>query len=1473
MENHTGMIRSKVEGLVAAVGFRQPSPEARPAEAEDDEDPGHLSEMESLDYVPDFEENSGNPEARHHPNGPEPPQNPEAPQQPEPEEETQDWQTQRILKKLRIIHANLGHPSNQVLCRMLKDAGAGPETLRLAEQYACPYCAKRGHAQPHRTSQVPHATRKWEVVSVDTFWWHSPHKDEKGNPIEHVVGVSFLDEATDYHVASIVRTGSRTQKVISSEEFKDVLCKDWLRILPKPQCLRFDDEGAFRDMQTIEWIEGNAIHVSVIAGEAAWQVGKHSRHLEVLKENMSLLAAEVGPEVTAKELLGRSLGAKNELHNVSGYTPNQWAFGQERNRIQSYLQNGNHLPTQSLRQAESFEEGLQKEEAARRAFLKADSRRRILRAARGHARKNQRFEAGQLVYFYRKGRHTSKLEAGWHGPARVVAVEKQGGQERNQTQGSVVWIAHATVMYRCAPEQLRLVPPVVEQLYQEKHGNQSAFEQVRQGGNHANYRDISQDLAQEPIDAEIHSDEPGSGTKFPIPIRRVFGKRHLEHGEQQEGSPEESQRGEAGGQGIRGSEGAHGRAESLPPAHHGGSRQGGAHAREVLRSPGGGDLQEPQLRDVDRGASRGEPSLSSPDRVCLPEGAHQGDQDERQEFWRRADARRDSDRVGRDHEQRGDSRGRHEPRNHGQCPGRDHQVPQGADRTAGTSQSAAAGGIVPGHVSHHEPPEPDGGGQRAHHPERGREGQNSRSVNRDRSRTPHGELQSGMISIHEAIDEGLLDDIPEEVFVLNPEDVVEDQVCNPEESVGNALDLSHGNLGERIQGIQGRAVQLGCFEWQRADPTWEALPRPKQLGMSLAKPEKPNDLDNLVYFQQSLERQTEVFEISMDIQARDVHKVPSKGKGNWVLNDKPKKRAEVNFRSLTEEDKLEFLQAMKGELGSYLEHEAIDIARRHNVPPDRILGMRWVLSWKAIEGPQGDIVGKKPKARLIVKGFQDPDLLKLRRDSPTLTTHSRNMLLSLCSSFKWKAYVGDIRTAFLNGDHTEEARQVFADPPEEVRKMLNMRPHEIFRIRKAIYGLPHAPREWALKLGRELQNQGWIQSKLEPCVWRLYDSSDSLCGLIGIHVDDLLCCGHGSFFEDRMQALRGSFPFGSWRDLQESPSMFCGCEIHQKGDFTIELNQERYAEGLSEIPLCRERREQGAEPATEGERKLLRAALGALSWRATQSAPWLAASVSYLQGCFNEATVDDLLQANKLIRLQRTFSQAVIRFSSKIKRPMLLTYHDASHACRRDGSSQGGLITMLVDESILEGNQSHYSPIAWQSRKLPRVCRSSTSAEVQTGSHAMDAHEFTKQMMIEWFNRQPIAARDMDQVLSQVSSVVVTDSKNMFDSVVRVETSGLQLEEKRLALEVLSIRERVKATGIQFRWVDSDQQLADGLSKPFSYTSLVTACQRATISIQFDSQFISAKKKRAHARRLAGSKIPETHDQEMNHRKEDFHQC
>ena len=83
---------------------------------------------------------------------------------------------------------------------------------------------------------------------------------------------------------------------------------------------------------------------------------------------------------------------------------------------------------------------------------------------------------------------------------------------------------------------------------------------------------------------------------------------------------------------------------------------------------------------------------------------------------------------------------------------------------------------------------------------------------------------------------------------------------------------------------------------------------------------------------------------------RDVHLEKGAGNsGRWKINEKAKRRAEVSFRKLEAQDKEDFKKAMASEVGSYLEKEAVEIATRNEIPPERVLPMRWLLTWKSVE--------------------------------------------------------------------------------------------------------------------------------------------------------------------------------------------------------------------------------------------------------------------------------------------------------------------------------------------------------------------------------------------------------------------------------------------------------------------------------------------------------------------------------------------
>ena len=127
-----------------------------------------------------------------------------------------------------------------------------------------------------------------------------------------------------------------------------------------------------------------------------------------------------------------------------------------------------------------------------------------------------------------------------------------------------------------------------------------------------------------------------------------------------------------------------------------------------------------------------------------------------------------------------------------------------------------------------------------------------------------------------------------------------------------------------------------------------------------------------------------------------------------------------------------------------------------------------MLTWKKSSDPDDRSV--TPKARLVLVGFQDPDLGRIATDSPTLRKESKHVILSICASKGWVIWGADIKTAFLSGDASN--RDLFFKPPKEVQEIMGLEPDDVLRLEKAAYGLAEAPRAWFLRLPESLQQLG-----------------------------------------------------------------------------------------------------------------------------------------------------------------------------------------------------------------------------------------------------------------------------------------------------------------------------------------------------------------------------------------------------------------
>jgi hypothetical protein len=114
-----------------------------------------------------------------------------------------------------------------------------------------------------------------------------------------------------------------------------------------------------------------------------------------------------------------------------------------------------------------------------------------------------------------------------------------------------------------------------------------------------------------------------------------------------------------------------------------------------------------------------------------------------------------------------------------------------------------------------------------------------------------------------------------------------------------------------------------------------------------------------------------------------------------------------------------------------------------------IIGSKWVLKNKMNE--QGQIV--KNKAKLVCKRCAQVEGHNFDETfAPVARLEAIEIFLSYACYKNFKVYQMDVTSAFLNGDLEEE---VYVEQPEGFS--LTDNPDYICKLKKALYGLKHAP--------------------------------------------------------------------------------------------------------------------------------------------------------------------------------------------------------------------------------------------------------------------------------------------------------------------------------------------------------------------------------------------------------------------------------
>lgn len=137
-----------------------------------------------------------------------------------------------------------------------------------------------------------------------------------------------------------------------------------------------------------------------------------------------------------------------------------------------------------------------------------------------------------------------------------------------------------------------------------------------------------------------------------------------------------------------------------------------------------------------------------------------------------------------------------------------------------------------------------------------------------------------------------------------------------------------------------------------------------------------------------------------------------------------------------------------------------------------VIGTKWVFRNKLNE--QGEVI--RNKARLVAQSYSQQEGIDYTKTfAPVVKLESIRLLISFVVNHNIILYQMDVKSAFLNGQITEEG-YVHQPPGFENHKS----PKFVYKLKKkSLYGLKQASRVWYERLSNFLLHNGFSRGKVD----------------------------------------------------------------------------------------------------------------------------------------------------------------------------------------------------------------------------------------------------------------------------------------------------------------------------------------------------------------------------------------------------------
>lgn len=467
-------------------------------------------------------------------------------------------------------------------------------------------------------------------------------------------------------------------------------------------------------------------------------------------------------------------------------------------------------------------------------------------------------------------------------------------------------------------------------------------------------------------------------------------------------------------------------------------------------------------------------------------------------------------------------------------------------------------------------------------------------------------------------------------------------------------------------------------------------------------------------------------------------------------------------------------------------------------PDDRnIVGCKWVFKLK--EAPGEEV---KFKARLVAKGYSQCEGIDYTETfSPVVRYDSVRVMLALAANFDMEIAQFDVKTAFLNGDLTEE---IYMQIPEGIPGNEN----KVCRLRKSLYGLKQASRAWNSKFVDFLEDCNMKQSYADPCVFEGTIQDEKVVLLL--YVDDgLILSKKQASINDLMMRLSDKFKITAGKG-----NYFVGMEItRDRANKIIHVGQSAYIEktvrryNMLESKMISTPSDSNVILSKSEEQCDLkfpyRQAIGSLLYAATVSRPdisYAVGEVSRFMENPNQQHVNALKRILRYVNHSKHLGISYGLFESDSE--ILKGYTDADFArCVDTRRSTTGYVFTIGDAIV-----------TWKSQRQKTVAMSTTEAEYMAASEGAKEAVWLRQLLKDVGFEQ------------KMPTTIYIDNQS---AIKLVRNPEYHHRTKHIDIKVHFIRVLCEDETISTKYIRTHDQLADMFTKPLAANSF----KRNTIGI------------------------------------------